>query len=65
MVHQTIGQSEIRKRTGASVVGVVREGSLKPNPDANFVLEPEDLVAIIGDEGNRERFLRLASSLPL
>ena len=65
IAHQTIGKSEIRKRTGASVVGVVREELLKPNPDADFVLEPEDLVAIIGDDGNRERFLRLALSPPL
>jgi len=64
MVHQSIGQSEIRQKTGVSVVGVVREGTLRPHPDADFVLEPEDLVAIIGNDGNRESFLRMASSSP-
>jgi CPA2 family monovalent cation:H+ antiporter-2 len=44
------------------VVGVVRKEQLKPNPDADFVLIPNDLVAIIGNERNREAFCLLASS---
>jgi len=56
MANRSIGENEIRKTTGASVVGVVRDGQLKPNPDANFVLMPEDLVAIIGSDENREAF---------
>ena len=62
MANRSIGESEIRKTTGASVVGVVRNGQLKPNPDADFVLMPEDLVAIIGNEGNREAFCLMATS---
>ncbi len=62
MANRSIGESEIRKTTGASVVGVVRNGQLKPNPDADFVLMPEDLVAIIGSEGNREAFCYMAGS---
>jgi CPA2 family monovalent cation:H+ antiporter-2 len=62
IVHRSIGESEIRKKTGASVVGVVREGQLKPNPHADFVLLPHDLVAIIGVEGHRLAFCRLAAS---
>jgi CPA2 family monovalent cation:H+ antiporter-2 len=62
LVNRSIGESEIRKRTGASVVGVVREKQLAPNPDADFVLLPDDLVAIIGSEKNRDAFLLVASS---
>ena len=62
MVHRSIGESEIRKKTGASVVGVVRDGQLKPNPDAGFVLMPDDLIAIIGGERNREAFCAAASA---
>ena len=65
MAHRSIGESEIRKRTGASVVGVVREKHLTPNPDADFVLLPDDLVAIIGSERDRNAFLLMASSKPL
>jgi len=61
IANKSIGESEIRKRTGASVVGVVREKQLKANPDADFVLLPDDLVAIIGNEKNREAFVWMAS----
>ncbi|MFO7557975.1 MAG: cation:proton antiporter [Desulfobacterales bacterium] len=64
IAHRSIGECEIRKKTGVSVVGVVREEQLRPNPDADFVLLPDDLVAIIGNEKNREAFLLMASSAP-
>lgn len=64
IAHRSIGESEIRKRTGASVVGVVREKQLRPNPNADFVLLPDDLVAIIGSERSREAFLVMASAKP-
>ncbi len=62
MANRSIGESEIRKTTGASVVGVVRNEQLKPNPDADFVLMSDDLVAIIGNEANREAFYLMATS---
>ena len=61
MANRSIGENEIRKTTGASIVGVVRNGRLKPNPDADFILMPEDLVAIIGSEENRESFCLMAA----
>ncbi|MFH1155733.1 MAG: cation:proton antiporter [Pseudomonadota bacterium] len=64
MANRSIGQSEIRKKTGASVVGIVREGLLTPNPHADFILLPHDLVAIIGAETNREDFCLLGSFTP-
>jgi CPA2 family monovalent cation:H+ antiporter-2 len=62
VANRSIGESEVRKTTGASVVGVVRDGQLNPNPDANFILMPEDLIAIIGNEGDREAFCLMAAS---
>ena len=38
--------------------------SVLPNPDADFVLLPDDLIAIIGSERDREAFLFMASSKP-
>lgn len=61
MSNRSIGESGVRKNTGASVVGVVRDGRLTPNPDANFVLRPEDLIAIIGTDRNREAFRHVAA----
>ena len=59
MIGKSIGQAEIRKTTGASVVGVLRRDQLLPNPDAAFIFEAADLVAIIGAEEARSRFERL------
>jgi len=63
VAHRSLGESAIRKRTGASVVGVVREGQLLRNPDSDFVLMPNDLVAIIGGETNRKEFCFMATGL--
>jgi monovalent cation:H+ antiporter-2, CPA2 family len=61
--NRSIGQSEIRKQTGASVVGVVRAGKLTPNPGVDFVIMPNDLVAIIGNDEHREAFCLISSEL--
>jgi K+:H+ antiporter len=62
IVKKSIGELGIRKKTGASIVGVVRDGKLKPNPDADFILLTNDLIAIIGSDSNRESFCAMASS---
>ncbi|MCF7811037.1 cation:proton antiporter [bacterium] len=62
IISKSIGEIGIRKKTGASVVGVVRNEELKPNPDAEFVFLPNDLIAIIGNNDNRKAFCLIASS---
>jgi CPA2 family monovalent cation:H+ antiporter-2 len=44
------------------VVGVVWQGELRPNPDADFVLEPENFIACIGNDRSRDTFFLMASS---
>ncbi len=56
---QSIGESEIRKRTGVSVVGVLRDDKLEPNPGPDFRFHDKDMVAIIGSAGAREAFTSL------
>jgi CPA2 family monovalent cation:H+ antiporter-2 len=53
---QTIGEAEIRKKTGVSVVGVLHEDKLEPNPGPQFRLREKDLVAIIGSKNARQVF---------
>jgi CPA2 family monovalent cation:H+ antiporter-2 len=48
LVGQTIGQSMIRSRTGASVVGVLRDGRLEANTGTDFTFAAEDRVAVMG-----------------
>ncbi|QTA86618.1 cation:proton antiporter domain-containing protein [Desulfonema magnum] len=45
---QTIGEADIRSRTGASVVGVLRDGTFFPNPDAEYRFAEGDIAAVIG-----------------
>ncbi len=48
LVSKTIGEMEIRQKTGVSVVGVIRDDNLLANPDADFCFAAGDLLAIIG-----------------
>lgn len=45
---RTIGESAVRTRTGASLVGVLRDGALVPNPGADFRLRAGDRIAVLG-----------------
>ncbi|MBC8219984.1 MAG: cation:proton antiporter [Proteobacteria bacterium] len=59
LVGITIGEAEIRTKTDTSIVGVIRDDILEPNPDANFRFEENDRVAIIGIDSARETFFQL------
>jgi CPA2 family monovalent cation:H+ antiporter-2 len=60
LVARAIGEAEIRKISGASVVGVIRDGKLEPNPDVHFRFRPNDLIAIIGTSQARRAFHNMA-----
>ncbi|SEA14471.1 Kef-type potassium/proton antiporter, CPA2 family [Desulfuromusa kysingii] len=48
LVGRSLRQLDIRKKTGASVVGVLRDGKFIANPSADLVFQEEDMVASIG-----------------
>jgi CPA2 family monovalent cation:H+ antiporter-2 len=56
LADKTIAEAEIRKTTGVSVVGILREGKLETNPEPTFRLRRKDLIAIIGSPVARHRF---------
>jgi len=58
----SIREGDIRKRTGASVVGVLRSGEFIPNPGADFRFASGDLVSVIGTVQQREAFQTLAAT---
>jgi CPA2 family monovalent cation:H+ antiporter-2 len=62
MIGRSIGEAQVRRRTGSSVVGVIRGDALTSNPDVDFRFRPNDLVAIIGTDPAREAFRRMAGS---
>jgi monovalent cation:H+ antiporter-2, CPA2 family len=53
---QTIQDLGIRTQTGATVVGVMRHGTLQPNPAADFRFTSGDLVGVIGQRQQLEAF---------
>ena len=63
LVGKTIGESEIRTITASSVVGVIRDDVLEPNPDANFRFQANDRAGIIGTDSSREIFFQLTRPL--
>jgi CPA2 family monovalent cation:H+ antiporter-2 len=53
---QSLRELEIRRRTGVSVVGVIRQGRFLPNPDADFRFAGGDLVAAMGNAEQLQAF---------
>lgn len=48
MAHRSIGDGQLRTRTGASVVAVIRGDTSEPAPSPDYVLEPGDVVVAVG-----------------
>ncbi len=45
---RTLGDTQTRTRTGASIVAVIRAGGIIGSPRPDFVFEPGDLVVVVG-----------------
>lgn len=46
---KSVGELELRERTGAHLVAVLRDGQAHYSPDASFVIAAGDRVVIVGD----------------
>jgi len=53
---RTLGDAAIRKRTGASVIAILRDGKPHPNPSPTDRIEPGDTLMAIGDREQVNRF---------
>lgn len=60
-VGRSIRELEIRKRTGASVVGVMRDGTSIPNPPPDHRFATGDFVAVMGETEQLAAFQELAA----
>ncbi|MDY0039464.1 MAG: cation:proton antiporter [Desulforhabdus sp.] len=58
---RTIRELNVRSRTGASIVGIMRQEALHPNPSPDFRLASGDMVGIIGRPEQFTAFEQLAS----
>lgn len=50
LVGKTLAEANIRSRSGASVVALVRDGELIANPKSMTVFEPDDRIGVIGEK---------------
>ena len=64
LLGQSLAEAQIRTRTGVSVVGVLRGGSLASNPGPEFRLQKKDMVAVIGSSQARASFNSLLAQNP-
>ncbi len=56
LIGKSIGELKIRTLSGASVVGVLRDGQLVANPDVAFRFMAGDVLAVLGDKHQQEAF---------
>ncbi|GAB6143922.1 cation:proton antiporter domain-containing protein [Desulfocicer niacini] len=60
LIDKSIKESAVRSRTGASIVGILREKIFHSNPNAEYALKEGDLVAVVGNQQERNEFKALS-----
>lgn len=58
-VGKTLRELDIRKNTGATVIAIAREGEANTNPGPDFLLQPDDIVVLIGGHANLDQAVNL------
>lgn len=61
LIGRTIREIGIRGQTGATVVGVMRDGTFHPNPEIDYRFACGDLAAVIGQPAQLAMFQALAA----
>lgn len=63
-VGHSIGELEIRRKTGMSVIAIVREKEPLTSPPPDEVLRPDDRLVVVGPRNNLPDFIRLVVRVP-
>jgi len=58
-VGQALAEADLRVRTGASVVAILRDGQLMANPKSMTVFEAGDRIGLIGEREQIEAVEKL------
>jgi TrkA domain protein len=64
VVGKSIGELEIRKRTGVSVIAILREPENVPNPSAEEILRAGDTIVVLGKPEGFDALRRLIEATP-
>ena len=59
---KTLGTLKLRKRTGVSVIAVVRGEKTVPNPSAGFELKDDDLLIVLGSAKGMDKLRKFLSA---
>jgi CPA2 family monovalent cation:H+ antiporter-2 len=59
VIGKSIAETELRSRTGTTILSIERDGNIINNPGAKEVLQSGDLVALMGNPEERERARRV------
>ncbi|MCQ3936244.1 MAG: hypothetical protein DPW18_04255 [Chloroflexi bacterium] len=59
LVGQTLAEADLRARTGASIVAILRNNAVMANPKSHTALQANDRVGFIGDEDQIKEVERL------
>lgn len=62
LLQQSIADAHIRRKTGASIVAVMRDGKVTTNPNGETRLIPGDVVAVLGDRDQIDAFTTLLNT---
>jgi len=60
LIGNNIKNAAVRTRTGASVVGIVQGKLFHSNPKADYSFQEGDLVAVVGNQQERNEFKKMA-----
>jgi len=60
LVSQSLKDAAVRTRTGASVVGIIQGKLFHSNPEADYSFQEGDLVAVVGNQQERNEFKKIA-----
>ncbi|WP_417911133.1 cation:proton antiporter [Candidatus Electronema sp. PJ] len=60
LVGKSIKEAAVRTRTGASIVGIIHEKVFISNPQIEYAFQVGDLVAVVGNQDERNAFKKLA-----
>jgi CPA2 family monovalent cation:H+ antiporter-2 len=62
LVGSSLRDLDLRSRIGVSVVGVLRNGEFSANPSADFIFQPDDLLAVLGNLSERTELQQWSNS---
>ncbi|MFH1934741.1 MAG: TrkA C-terminal domain-containing protein [Pseudomonadota bacterium] len=60
LISKRIKDAAVRTKTGASIVGIIRDKVFHSNPKADYSFQEGDLVAVVGNQQERNEFKKLS-----